>query len=214
MRATHRRQGASTGRPLLIDATLAKAAGEAVSNTVGKLIIAFPARLHLSTIHSEDDLPTLATHLRRFAAFYDEEAQLLALRLADCRRLIDLPHLLTPQQWGDLTSLMATGMSVRVALAPERLGSARCIDGVWRKSTDHEGTCFARARLAIVIGASRVAEDCRHQCLICGCRHHKESTCTNNSFAGAHPSCCSLYSPLVLKDSAASRHNLKWRLPR
>lgn len=92
--------------PMLIDAELAKAAGEAVSTTVGKLIISFPNRLHLSTIQSHADLPTLTSHLRRFAAFYDEDAQLLGLRFADCRRLVDLPNILTPEQWGDMTSVM------------------------------------------------------------------------------------------------------------
>jgi len=113
--------------PMLIDSALAKAAGEAVSVTVGKLIIAFPAHLHLSIIHSEVDLPTLTTHLRRFAAFYDDDAQLLALRLADCRRLIDLPHLMTTEQWGDLTSLMAQwhfhdrqGQELALSLPPDR----------------------------------------------------------------------------------------------
>jgi hypothetical protein len=92
--------------PMLIDTALAKTAGDAVSTIVGKLIIAFPCRLHFSTIHSHVDLPTLVKHLRRFTAFYDEDAELLALRLADCRRIVDFPQLLTPQQWGDLTSLM------------------------------------------------------------------------------------------------------------
>lgn len=99
---THRLIG-----PMLIDAALAKEAGDAVSTTVGKLVIAFPNRLHLSTIYSEVDLSALADHLRRFAAFYDEDARLVALRFADCRRLVDLPNILTPEQWGDMTSLMA-----------------------------------------------------------------------------------------------------------
>jgi len=92
--------------PMLIDAALAEAAGEPVVLTVGRLMTAFPSRLHLSTIHSQADLSALAQHLRRFAAFYDEDAQLVAFRFADNRRLIDLPSILTDEQWGYLTSLM------------------------------------------------------------------------------------------------------------
>src|SRR5450830_27206 len=41
--------------------------------------------------------------------------------------------------------LLEAGKPVRVDLAPKRFGSTRCIGGVWRKSTGHERTGFARA---------------------------------------------------------------------
>lgn len=92
--------------PLLIDLALVKQAGETVNVAVVDLIDAFPCRLHLSTLHSEADLTTLTIHLRRFAAYYDEDVTLLGLRFADCRRVVDLPHVMTAAQWGDLTSLI------------------------------------------------------------------------------------------------------------
>ena len=113
--------------PLLFDTALVKAASETANACMARLINAFPYRQHLSTIYSQTDLATLAQHLQRFAAFYNEDGKLLALRFADCRRLTDMPQVLTTQQWSDMTSLMAhwyyhdrRGNEATLYLPPER----------------------------------------------------------------------------------------------
>jgi len=92
--------------PILIDMALLDAAGAAAQSAVAEVMNAFPGKLHSSLLQSEADLISLANHLQRFTCFYDENFLLLGFRFADTRILAHLPSVLTPQQWGEMTSLV------------------------------------------------------------------------------------------------------------
>ena len=89
--------------PILIDMALVEAAGTEVQAAVDTILGGFPGRLHCSTLQSQADLITLASHLQRFTCFYDQDTILLGLRFADTRILRHLPEILTLQQWGEMT---------------------------------------------------------------------------------------------------------------
>lgn len=90
--------------PILIDMALLDAVGAAAQSAVAEVMNAFPGKLHCSALQSDADLISLANHLQRFTCFYDENFLLLGFRFADTRTLAHLPSVLTPQQWGEMTS--------------------------------------------------------------------------------------------------------------
>jgi hypothetical protein len=113
--------------PILIDMALLAEAGPAVASVVEAVLEGFPGRLHCSTLHSEADLSTLARHLQRFTCFRDDAGQLLGLRIADTRILVNLPAAMTPQQWGEMTGpvhqwtlLNRRGEEIALALPEDR----------------------------------------------------------------------------------------------
>ncbi len=92
---------------VLIDLEKIEQHGELLPNAVDELINACPSRLHISHLQSNFDLTALGSHLATFAYFHDQDSQLFGLRLADCRVLDTLPHVLTKLQWATLTRPIA-----------------------------------------------------------------------------------------------------------
>jgi len=116
--------------PILIDMDLLETEDAATQLAVEEVLNGFPGRLHVSQLQSERDLTALAHHLQRFTCFYDEDFLLLGLRFADTRILMHLPHVLTPQQWCEMTGpiqqwtlLDRRGDEVVLALPEERAGA-------------------------------------------------------------------------------------------
>lgn len=94
--------------PVLVDMTLYDTLPAELQGGAHKIASAFSYALHMSLIDTDATLglDALATHLRRFMHFSDEQGHSYGLRIADCRVLTYLPQVLKLDQWNALTAPM------------------------------------------------------------------------------------------------------------
>jgi hypothetical protein len=83
--------------PLLVDRDSACRDGDAAR--IDALLNGLQPALHVSNIAYAGSAARLAAHLRTFLTIRDADGNAWWLRLADARVLINLPRILTPEQW-------------------------------------------------------------------------------------------------------------------
>lgn len=113
--------------PILIATERLKGKAPGVASEAARLANSFPHRLHLSEIETDLTFEALVEHLRAFVYFGDTTGQTCGLRIADCRVLAYLPHILAPAQWNAMTEPVVawrihdrTGKKGALSLDPAR----------------------------------------------------------------------------------------------
>ena len=93
--------------PILFATERFKGKAPGIASDVTRLANSFPHRLHLSEIDTELTFEAMAAHLSAFVYFGDSVGQTHGLRIADCRVLAYLPHILRPAHWDAMTAPVA-----------------------------------------------------------------------------------------------------------